>query len=291
MKFMIIRKADTQTEAGVMPGQPLLMDMGRYNEAMASAGVFVDGMGLKASEFGFRVDFNNGKPLVIDGPFAETKELVAGFTLIDVASRDEAIEWVKRWPASDGDGNARLEVRQVFGMEDFEPGDGLAVHEALSEHLAKQPRSLGPYLHFNGQCAQAFRYYAEVLGGSVDFMMTFGDSPEPADVAEHWHDRIMHAHLTLGNQYLMGCDAPEGWYQKPQGFSVQLQVDSAEQAERIFAALTEGGTVRMPMEETFWAKRFGALVDRFDIPWMINYPGDVKVPMPVKTGAATETAG
>lgn len=290
MKFMIIRKADAQTEASEMPGQQLLMDMGRYNESMVNAGVFVDGMGLKASEFGFRVDFNNGKPIVTDGPFAETKELVAGFTLIEVASREEAIEWVKRWPASDADGNAHLEVRQVFEMEDFEQGEGLAVHEALSERLAKQPRSIGPYLSFNGQCAQAFHYYADVLGGSVEFMMTFGDSPERGNVAEHWQEKIMHAHLNLGNQFLMGCDAPEGWHQKPQGFSVQLQVDSAEKAERIFAALAKGGTIKMPMEETFWAKRFGALVDQFYIPWMINYQGDVEVPMPGNTGTERESA-
>lgn len=290
MKFMIIRKADAQTEASVMPGQQLLMDMGRYNESMVNAGVFVDGMGLKPSDCGFRVDFNNGKPMVIDGPFAETKELVAGFTLIEVASREEAVEWVKRWPASDADGNARLEIRQVFEMEDFEQGDGLAVHQALSERLAKQPRSIGPYLNFNGQCAQAFHYYADVLGGAVEFMMTFGDSPASNDVAEHWQEKIMHAHLSLGDQYLMGCDAPEGWYQKPQGFSVQLQVDSAEKAERIFSALAKGGTVHMPMEETFWAKRFGALVDQFDIPWMINYQGDVEVPMPGNTGTEKESA-
>jgi hypothetical protein len=117
MRFMIIRKADKNTEAGVMPSEALLAAMLKYNEELMKAGVLLQGEGLQPSSKGFRVSTNSGKPIVVDGPFTETKELIAGFTMIQVRSREEAIEWVKRWPSEDGD--AVLEVRQVFEADDF----------------------------------------------------------------------------------------------------------------------------------------------------------------------------
>lgn len=119
MRFMIIRKADADTEASVMPSEQLLTDMMKYNEEMVRAGVMLAGEGLHPSAKGLRVKFSGGKPTLIDGPFAETKELIAGFTMIQVKSREEAIEWVKRWPAIDGHGAAELELRQVYEAEDF----------------------------------------------------------------------------------------------------------------------------------------------------------------------------
>jgi PhnB protein len=135
MRFMIIRKADAETEAGIMPGEDLLNAMGAYNEELAKAGVFLDGMGLKASSAGARVKFSGGKPTVIDGPFTEAKELIAGFTLIQAKSKAEAIEWVKRWPVEDGHGNAEIEIRQVFEMADFGTGEAVDRHERLREQL------------------------------------------------------------------------------------------------------------------------------------------------------------
>jgi hypothetical protein len=117
MRFMIIRKADANTEAGVLPSEKLLAAMLKYNEEMVNAGVFVSGEGLHPSASGTRVKFSGGKPIVIDGPFAETKELIAGFSMIEVKSKAEAIEWVKRWPKEDG--NVELEIRRVFSAEDF----------------------------------------------------------------------------------------------------------------------------------------------------------------------------
>jgi hypothetical protein len=119
MRFMIIRKADKETEAGAMPTEQLVTDMMKYNEEMMDAGVMLDGMGLQPSVKGARVKFSNGKPAVIDGPFTEAKELIAGFSLIQVKSREEAIEWVKRWPPIDGGGNVEIEIRQVYEAEDF----------------------------------------------------------------------------------------------------------------------------------------------------------------------------
>jgi hypothetical protein len=114
MRFMIIRKADKNTEAGVKPSTELLAAMGKYMEEMGKAGALLGGEGLKASAQGARVKFSNGKPRVVDGPFTEAKELIAGYFLINVKSKAEAIDWVSRWPAFDGDGNVELEIRQIF---------------------------------------------------------------------------------------------------------------------------------------------------------------------------------
>ncbi|MEE2976428.1 MAG: YciI family protein [Pseudomonadota bacterium] len=119
MRFMILRLADQDTEASVMPSEELLTAMGKYMEELAKAGVLLGGEGLHPSSRGARVEFKGGKPTVIDGPFAEAKELIAGYTMLQVKSEEEALEWVKRWPALDGGGNVRLEIRRVFEAEDF----------------------------------------------------------------------------------------------------------------------------------------------------------------------------
>ena len=119
MRFMIIRKADRDTEAGTMPSQELLADMIRYNEELLKAGVLLAGEGLQPSSKGARIKFSRGKPTITDGPFTEAKELIAGFTMIQARSKEEALEWVKRWPSSDGNGETELELRQVFEADDF----------------------------------------------------------------------------------------------------------------------------------------------------------------------------
>lgn len=118
---MIIRKADKDTEAGLLPSKQLLTEMVRYNEEMMKAGVMLNGDGLHPSSKGARIKFSGGKPHVTDGPFAESKELIAGFTIIQVNSKEEALEWVKRWPAIDGNGEVELELRQLFEADDFGP--------------------------------------------------------------------------------------------------------------------------------------------------------------------------
>jgi hypothetical protein len=119
MRFMIIRRADKATEAGVMPSEQTLTLMGNYMQDMVNAGVLLAGEGLKPTSAGALVKFTNGKPKVIDGPFTEAKELIAGYALIQVNSREEALEWVKRWPAVDIDANVELELREIFEADDF----------------------------------------------------------------------------------------------------------------------------------------------------------------------------
>ncbi len=118
MRFMIIVKASKDSEAGVLPDQKILTDMGKYNEELAKAGVMLEGEGLQPSSKGKRVRFSGSQRTVIDGPFAETKELIAGFWLFQTKSLEEAIEWVKRAPF---DGGTEIEIRQVFEAEDFGP--------------------------------------------------------------------------------------------------------------------------------------------------------------------------
>jgi PhnB protein len=129
---------------------------------------------------------------------------------------------------------------------------------------------LSPYLHFSGQCEAAFRFYERVLGGKIEAMFTHAGTPAEAHVSSEWRNKILHARLTVGGQELMGSDVPPERYHEPKGFSVSLQVEKPADAERIFHALAENGTVTMPIQKTFWAERFGMLVDQFHTPWMIN---------------------
>ena len=129
---------------------------------------------------------------------------------------------------------------------------------------------LNPYLTFNGQCEAAFKFYEQCLGGKIVMMMPHGESPMAEQTADEWRNKILHAQLVIGDIVLMGSDSPPDYFEKPQGFSVNLQFEDVAEAERVFQALAEGGTVRMPLQETFWAKRFGMFVDRFGTPWMVN---------------------
>ena len=129
---------------------------------------------------------------------------------------------------------------------------------------------LNPYVMFNGQCEAAFKFYEQCLGGKITALVTPADTPAQAQVSPEWGDRILHARLAVGSWVLMGSDSPPEHYEAPKGFSVTLGIDDPTEAERIFNALAENGTVQMPLQQTFWAVRFGMLVDRFGIPWMIN---------------------
>jgi len=132
---------------------------------------------------------------------------------------------------------------------------------------------LVPYLSFDGQCEAAFRHYEKVFGGTIlMMMMRHADAPADAGVPQtpDTATRIMHARLKVGDRLLMGGDAPPRSASKPQGFCVSIQVDDPVDAERIFRELGEGGVVQMPIGETFLARRFGMLIDKFGTPWMVN---------------------
>src|ERR1700739_654840 len=136
MRFMMIVKANKDSEAGVMPSEELLSAMGKYNEELMKAGVLLDGAGLQASSKGARVKFSGGKRTVVDGPFTESKELIAGYWIIQVKSRAEAIEWAKRAPAPHGPNlESEIELRQFFEMEDFGPSEAIDRERELAKQL------------------------------------------------------------------------------------------------------------------------------------------------------------
>jgi PhnB protein len=129
---------------------------------------------------------------------------------------------------------------------------------------------LNTYLLFRGECEEAFKFYAKVLGGKIEAMMTHAGTPAESQTPPEWKNKILHARMTVGSQVLMASDAPPGRQQTPQGFSVNIGTTDPAEAERIYHALVDGGNAIMPIGQTFWAKRFAMLVDRFGIPWMIN---------------------
>jgi PhnB protein len=129
------------------------------------------------------------------------------------------------------------------------------------------------YLNFDGTCAEAFQFYERCLGGKIVRMQTHADSPMADQVTPEWGDRIIHARLVAGDAVLMGSDTPPQSPRKPHGFAVAVQTADPAEAERVFHALAEGAAVQMPIQETFWAVRFGMLVDRFGTPWMVNCEG------------------
>jgi PhnB protein len=135
---------------------------------------------------------------------------------------------------------------------------------------------LNAYLVFNGQCEAAFKFYEQVLRGKILGMFTHAGTPAAEHVPPEWLNKIMHVTLKVGDSVLMGSDAPPDRYKKPEGFTVNIALNDVAEAERIFHALAENGTVGMPIQQTFWAERWGMLTDRYGIPWMVNCEGSVK---------------
>ena len=130
---------------------------------------------------------------------------------------------------------------------------------------------INPYLSFGGNCAEAFKFYEERLGGKILMSMKFGDSPMANDGPPGWGDKIIHIRLELDGNIIMGSDSPPDYFQGNHGFALSVGVHSVEEAEKVFGTLSENGKVTMDLQETFWAKRFGMVTDQFGIHWMVNY--------------------
>lgn len=130
--------------------------------------------------------------------------------------------------------------------------------------------NLSFHVTFDGQCEAAFAFYERCLGGTIVTMLRYGDSPMAAQTPRDWQNKVVHATIDVCGNALAGADALPKDYKPPRGFFILLDIDDPLEAERIFQSLSEYGTVNMPMQETFWATRFGVLVDRFGVPWEIN---------------------
>lgn len=129
---------------------------------------------------------------------------------------------------------------------------------------------INAYLNFDGQCEAALKFYERTLGGKIECLIRHEGTPAEASTPPEWRKKILHGRLNPNGQVIMASDGPPDRYQKPQGFSVSLSVEEPAEAERVYQALAENGKVCMPIQETFWAHRFGMVVDQFGIPWMVN---------------------
>jgi len=278
MKVIVFVKATKGSEAGTMPDDKLLADMGKFNEELVKAGIMKAGEGLKPSSEGVRVHFSGTKRDVTDGPFSETKELVAGYWLWEVASMQEAIDWVKRCPnpmIEDSD----IEIRPLYEMEDFgesDPTGELSDQEdSLRETVALQQSIVQPYLFFGGRCEEALAFYEQAMGANILMKMKFSESPDPVPegmLQPGFEDKVMHASFKVGKMTLMASDGC-GDATSHEGFRLALSVESEAVCDRVFAALAEGGNVEMPLEQTFWSPRYGIVTDKFGIGWIVMAPG------------------
>lgn len=269
MRFMVLIKADKNSEAGQMPDEQLLTEMGNFNEELVKAGVMLSGEGLHPSSKGARVRFSGKERSVVDGPFAQTKELIAGFWIWQVKSREEAIEWVKRCPNPMGE-NSEVELRQIFESEDF--GAELtpelrAQEDRLRAELATPkvepvPESRGaiPYLVIRG-AADAIGFYQQVLNAALVFRL---DAPD---------GKVMHAEMTIGPaRFMLSEERPEYQALSPisvggTGSSVMAYVPDVDAA--MARALAAGATQGMPVADQFWGDRCGSITDPFGHQWMI----------------------
>lgn len=129
---------------------------------------------------------------------------------------------------------------------------------------------ISPYLHYNGNCEAAFKFYEKTLGAKIVFKMTWGESPMAKDSPPNQANKIMHAAIEIGDETLSGGDCPPDRFEKPQGAWIMLDCKTPEEADRVFHAFSAEGKVTMPISETFWAKRFGMVIDQFGTPWMVN---------------------
>lgn len=272
MRFMVLIKADKNTEAGVMPSEQLLADMGRFNEELVKAGVMQAGEGLQPSSKGARVRFSGKERSVIDGPFAETKELVAGFWIWQVASKAEAIEWVKRCP-NPLEGECEVEIRQVFEAADFgaeftpelreqeERQRAQIAHQASGVLAVPPATGATPYLVVKG-AADAIGYYQRVFGAEL---VTRLDAPDGS---------VMHAQMKIGpSNFMLTEERPQynalgpltrGGTSSSAAFYVP-DVDAVVQR-----AVDNGATVTMPVANQFWGDRSGHVVDPFGHQWFIG---------------------
>lgn len=279
MRFMVIIKADRNTEAGVMPSEDLLREMGNYNEELVKAGVMLDGNGLHPSSKGARIQFRGKERQVIDGPFAETKELIAGYWLWQVKSREEAIEWARRCPNPTGDEGV-IELRQVFEAEDFGPEFTpelraqeerlMAEAAALKAGHAAKPAAVNPvpasdgatpYLVAQG-AEDAIAWYQRIFGAELVTKMNTPDG------------KVMHSELKVGPaRFMLTEESLAHGSRGPKtlgGSSTTVILFVPDADATVKKAIAAGATAGMPVADQFWGDRSGTITDPFGHQWFIS---------------------
>ena len=279
MKVMVMVKASPSSEAGKLPSEALLTAMGKFNEELVNAGIMESGDGLKPSSEGLRVRFSGNNRTMTTGPFAETSELIAGYWVWNVASMDEAIEWVKKCP-NPMEEDSDIEIRPFYGIEDFAEidTDGKeAKHETeMRNRIAMQKATLQTYLFFNGRCDEALDYYQQHLEAKVELLFRFNESPDPmpeGSIPEGFENKVMHTEFTIGDTRFLATDHSGIKNKGFAGFSLAITVSDEATLHRAFAALSDGGNVIMPLSPTFWSPLYGQVTDKFGIDWMLMLPG------------------
>ena len=281
MKVMVIVKATVSSEKGELPSQQLMDAMGNYNQQLVNAGIMESGDGLKPTSEGFRVRFSGDARTVIQGPFIETNELLAGYWVWNVKSMEEALSWVKKCPNPMPE-DSEIEIRPFYSEEDFAQWDDngefaekeQAMRDAVAMQNSLQTATLNNYLFFSGRCEEAVNYYVQHVGAKIGMLMRFSDSPDPLPeglLAPGFENKVMHCEFTLGDSKVLASDGCNDGTTHS-GFSLALTVATKEDAERVFAALAKGGEVTMPLAQTFWSPLYGQLVDQFGVAWMVMLP-------------------
>ncbi len=284
MKVAVFVKATNSSEAGVMPNQQLLEEMGRYNEELFNAGIIRDGAGLQPTSKAVRVRFSGTDRIVIDGPFAETKELVAGYWLWEVPSMTDAVDWLKKCPNPMPE-ESEIEIRPLFEAEDFGPELTAEMREQESNFEAKvalQKSTVTPYLFFGGRCEEALEFYKAGLGAIVGMVMRFNESPDPTPegmLAPGFENKIMHCEFKVGAMSIMASDGCSEGDANFGGFRLALSVPTAASADLAFNVLAASGKIYMPLSETFWSPRYGMVTDKFGVGWMVMVPALTHVPL------------
>ncbi len=274
MRVMVMVKATAETEAGVMPSEEMFAEMGRFNDELVKAGVMLAGEGLKPTSQGARVRFSGETRTAVDGPFVESKELIAGYWIWKVTSLDEAIAWAKRCPNPTGV-HGELELRPIYEAEDF--GDALTPElraqedrqraemerQAAAAAVNPVPPASGatPYLTIQG-AADAIAYYQRVFGAELQYRL---DGPGGV---------VMHAEMRVGPaQFMLSEEQPDYHALGPKriGGSASTTLIYVPDADAVVArAVAEGAEVTMPVADQFWGDRSGAIIDPFGHRWMIS---------------------
>jgi uncharacterized glyoxalase superfamily protein PhnB len=272
MRFMIIVKGDERVEGGDLPRDEDIAAMADFHEELAHAGVLVDANGLQPTSKGFRVQYDGEQRKVIDGPFAETRELIGGYTMIRVDSREQAEAWARRFPNPAGAGNpCEIEVRQLFELDDFEPSEAVERFRKLeADNQGDNLKLSAPVPHLvvgDGQAAVDF--YRRAFGAVL--------------AEEHFADdgkRYMHAELRMGEgRVFMHDEFPEfegcGGAVSPvklESASCTFHLDTDDADATWQQAVDAGAEVVMPLENQFWGMRYGQLRDPFGYLWSIAGP-------------------